>query len=87
MKRVLLAVVLLLGVSACGNSDVTMGGEFTTMKQCISTIEAKVGPLKMSVDTPTEIIGTTSTGRLFSCKRAETAAPGTSYRGWYLVAG
>jgi RNA polymerase subunit RPABC4/transcription elongation factor Spt4 len=63
----------------------TMGGEFSSMKDCLSTFEENVGPLKILKDTPEQILGRTAAGKLFSCKRKDTGSRGTYYSGWYIV--
>ena len=68
-------------------TGVTMGGEFRSIKSCLSTIESKAGPLKIYKDTTTKILGTTSTGKLFLCERIDSGSRGTYYTGWYITSG
>ena len=71
--------------SNSGSSDITMGGEFMSIKNCLSTFESKVGPLKITKDTPSEIFGRTSAGKMFVCQRVESGSRGTYYTGWYMT--
>lgn len=87
MYRLLLCI-LMLSVSMAmhgGDKDVTMGGEFPSIKSCVETIEEAVGPLKISVDKPDKVMATTREGKLFSCEKKETGTRGTYIEGWYLT--
>jgi hypothetical protein len=62
-----------------------MGGEFSSMKSCVDTIQSKAGPLKILKDTPEEVLGRTAAGKTFACQRKESGTRGTYYSGWYTV--
>lgn len=87
MYRCLLFILILpLSVVVHGeDKDVTMGGEFPSIQSCVATIEQAVGPLKISVDKPDKVMGTTREGKLFSCEKKETGTRGTYIQGWYLT--
>lgn len=87
MYRCLLFVLILsFSMAAQGKGkDVPMGGEFSSIQSCVAAIEKAVGPLKISVDKPDNVTGTTREGKLFSCQKKETGTKGTYVEGWYVT--
>lgn len=85
-RYLILALILAASWAVHGDEkDVTLGGKFPTIQSCVAAIEKAVGPLKISVDKPDNVTGTTREGKLFSCKKKETGTEGTYIEGWYMT--
>jgi len=87
--RTLLAAALAgLFISSCGDSSPElMGGEFSSLQQCMSAIQTKTGlSLKPVNDKPDHVSGYLGdTNRDFACKQMSTGTKGVYWEGWYEV--
>jgi hypothetical protein len=79
------AVVSFLISSCGGSSPELMGGEFSSLQQCLSAIQTKTGlSLKPVIDKPDHVSGYLgNTKRDFSCKQMSTGTKGVYWEGWY----
>jgi hypothetical protein len=87
--RTLTITLVLLGVAACkgGEPMELMGGKFSSMQQCLSSIQSNTGiPLQPVTDTPDQVSGfLQGTKRFFSCTKKSTGTQGTFWEGVYDV--
>lgn len=80
------ALVLSVSLIGCsGGSSSVMGGKFSSLQQCLSSIQSSTGMAPRPVtDTPTEVSGYLgSTKRDFACSKRSTGTQGVVWEGWY----
>ena len=85
----LLAILglLCLVLQGCGTPSEVMGGNFASLQQCLSSIQAKTGlPLSPVTDTPDNVSGYLgTTKRNFACTKKSSGTQGVYWEGWYDV--
>lgn len=84
--RTLLALCLTATLGACGKAPELpeiMKGTFSSMRECLSTLERSAGKLNIVTNRPDEVSGLLERGGGFGCKRVETGTSGVVYEGWH----
>jgi hypothetical protein len=72
-------------LSSTALANTVMKGEFLSMQRCLSAIQASSG-MKIkgtTTDTPDNVVGNLSNGKVFQCKKVQTGTKGTYFEGWY----
>ncbi|WP_336141983.1 hypothetical protein [Acinetobacter sp. 102] len=83
MKKILLLVGV-FSLVGCSNTEI-MSGEFSSMDNCLNSIEQKTGKkLEIVIDKIGEISGYQGNTKLdFQCKTEATGTKGIIVKGWY----
>lgn len=86
MKKLLLVGVV-IGLVGCGKAPQSMSAEFSTMDDCLSSIEKKSGyRLDIITDKLGDVSGFLEGTKLgFGCKTEATGTKGLIVNGWYQV--
>jgi hypothetical protein len=92
----MIRVILLLGFMAFvlyvlfggkgeSGSNTVMGGEFRSLRSCLTSIETSSGlGLDVTIDKPDNVVGRLKgTKRSFACTKKETGTKGVYWDGWY----
>ena len=87
VKKLAAAVFASLSLAACGDPSELVGGKFSSLQDCLSSIQSKTGLSPNPViDKPDQVSGYLgNTERDFSCAQQSTGTQGVYWEGWYEV--
>jgi len=85
--KLILALIVAVGLTACGKDSETFGGKFGSISACLEKTQTHANS-KISfvaTDEPGKVTGKLANGATFGCVLKATGTQGTFVEGWYTI--